>query len=41
MRHHPEIRGWAALVTQNIIHDRELIEYMANAKCVTLFFGLE
>jgi hypothetical protein len=41
MRHHSKIRGWAALVTQNIIHDRELIEYMANAKCMTLFFGLE
>jgi len=41
MRAHPKIRGWAALVTQNIMHDRELIKYMANAKCITLFFGLE
>jgi hypothetical protein len=41
MRNHPKIRGWAALVTQNIMHDRELIKYMADAKCMTLFFGLE
>lgn len=41
MRNHPKIRGWAALVTQNIMHDRELIKYMADAKCITLFFGLE
>jgi hypothetical protein len=41
MRNHPKIRGWAALVTQNVMHDRELIKYMANAKCMTLFFGLE
>jgi hypothetical protein len=41
LRKHPKIRGWAALVTQNIMHDRELIKYMADAKCITLFFGLE
>jgi hypothetical protein len=41
MRKHAKIRGWAALVTQNIMHDRELIKYMADAKCMTLFFGLE
>jgi hypothetical protein len=41
MRTHPKIRGWAALVTQNILHDRDLIKYMADAKCITLFFGLE
>ncbi len=41
MRNHLKIRGWAALVTQNIMHDRELIKYMAGAKCMTLFFGLE
>lgn len=41
MRNHPKIRGWAALVTQNIMHDRELIKDMADAKCMTLFFGLE
>jgi radical SAM superfamily enzyme YgiQ (UPF0313 family) len=41
MRNHPKIRGWAALVTQNVMHDHELIKYMANAKCMSLFFGLE
>ncbi len=41
MRNDPRIRGWAALVTQNVMHDRKLIKYMADAKCMTLFFGLE
>ena len=41
MRNHPKIRGWAALVTQNVMHDHELIKFMADAKCMTLFFGLE
>jgi radical SAM superfamily enzyme YgiQ (UPF0313 family) len=35
------IRGWSALVTQNILRDRELITLIAEAKCVTLFVGLE
>ena len=38
---HRRVRGWAALVTQNILHDRQLIKYMARAKCMTLFVGLE
>jgi len=41
MRDHPRIRGWAALVTQNILHDRPLIEKMASMKCIALFVGLE
>ncbi|MGZ5003335.1 MAG: B12-binding domain-containing radical SAM protein [Chthoniobacterales bacterium] len=41
LRNHPKIRGWAALVTQNVLHDRELISYLARAKCITLFVGLE
>ena len=41
LRNHPKIRGWAALVTQNVLHDRELITYLARAKCITLFVGLE
>src|SRR5204862_6989072 len=24
---HPKVRGWAALVTQNVLHDRELITH--------------
>jgi hypothetical protein len=35
------VRGWAALVTQNIIHDRELIKNLAKMKCIALFVGLE
>lgn len=41
MRTHSKVRGWAALVTQNILHDRELIRRMAASKCVGLFAGLE
>ena len=38
---HPRIRGWSALVTQNILHDRELVRTLAKLKCVALFAGLE
>jgi radical SAM superfamily enzyme YgiQ (UPF0313 family) len=41
IRSHPKIRGWAALVTQNVLHDRELIRHMAASKCIGLFAGLE
>ena len=41
LRMHTRIRGWAALVTQDTLHDRELIKQLAKAKCVTLFVGLE
>ena len=38
---HPKVRGWSALVTQNVLHDRELIRTLARLKCVVLFAGLE
>src|SRR6266478_3615792 len=38
---HPKVRGWAALVTQNVLHDRELITYLAKSKCILLFAGVE
>jgi len=41
MRSHPKVRGWAALVTQNVLHDRELVRHLANSKCMGLFAGLE
>ena len=41
LKAHKSIRGWAALVTQNVIHDRELIVELANSKCMTLFVGIE
>ena len=41
MRRHPKVRGWAALVTQNILNDRELVRHLADCKCVGLFAGLE
>jgi radical SAM superfamily enzyme YgiQ (UPF0313 family) len=41
LKSHPRIRGWAALVTQNILHDRELVRRLAASKCLGLFAGLE
>jgi len=41
LKRHPRVRGWAALVTQNVLHDRALISQLAKAKCVSLFVGLE
>jgi len=38
---HPKVRGWSALVTQNILHDRELVRTLARRKCMVLFAGLE
>jgi hypothetical protein len=41
MRSHPKVRGWSALITQNVLHDRELVRRLAEAKCIGLFVGLE
>ena len=41
MGSHPRVRGWSALVTQNILHDRALIRTLARLKCVVLFAGIE
>lgn len=35
------VRGWVALVTQNVLHDRELVRHLASSKCLGLFVGLE
>jgi hypothetical protein len=41
LRRHRRVRGWSALVTQNVLQDHELIKLMVKAKCVSLFVGLE
>jgi hypothetical protein len=41
LRSHKKVRGWGALVTQNVIHDRELVKTLAKGKCNGLFVGLE
>jgi radical SAM superfamily enzyme YgiQ (UPF0313 family) len=41
MRRHPRVRAWGALVTQDALHDRELIKRLSAAKCRALFVGLE
>jgi hypothetical protein len=38
---HPKVRGWAALVTQNVLADRELVTHLAKSKCMLLFAGVE
>ena len=35
------VRGWVALVTQNVLHDHDLIRRLAATKCLGLFVGLE
>ncbi len=41
LRARRDVRGWGALVTQNILHDRELLRLLARSKCNGLFVGLE
>jgi radical SAM superfamily enzyme YgiQ (UPF0313 family) len=38
---HPRIRAWGALVTQNVLYDRPLLERLSASKCSLLFIGLE
>lgn len=38
---HPRVRGWAALVTQNVLQDRALVTHLAKSKCILLFAGVE
>ncbi len=41
LKSNKKVRGWGALVTQNILHDRELIRRLSVSKCNGLFVGLE
>lgn len=41
MRKNRKVRMWGALVTQNVLRDRDLIRHLAAAKCRALFVGLE
>jgi radical SAM superfamily enzyme YgiQ (UPF0313 family) len=38
---HSRLKGWGALVTQDVLRDHQLIEQMAGAKCRILFTGIE
>jgi hypothetical protein len=38
---HRKIRGWGALITQNVLRDRDMITLMARSKCRALFVGIE
>ena len=37
----PRVKAWGALITQNVLRDRELIAMMARSKCGSLFVGIE
>ena len=41
LRTNRKIRGWGALVTQNVLRDRQLIRRLAESKCNGLFVGVE
>jgi len=36
LKSHPRVRGWVALVTQNVLHDRQLVRHLAASKCLGL-----
>ena len=37
----PQLKGWGALVTSDVLSNKELIRLMADSKCRMLFTGLE
>jgi radical SAM superfamily enzyme YgiQ (UPF0313 family) len=41
LRAHRRVRGWGALVTQDLLHDYEMLRRLAASKCRMLFIGLE
>lgn len=41
LRNHKKIRAWGAMVTQDALHDRKLVDKLAGAKCRAIFVGLE
>jgi radical SAM superfamily enzyme YgiQ (UPF0313 family) len=41
LRGHRKVRMWGALVTQNVLRDRELVRRLGASKCRALFVGLE
>ncbi|MGA7545968.1 MAG: radical SAM protein [Methyloceanibacter sp.] len=38
---HSKVRAWGAMVTQDVLHDHDLINRLAVAKCRVIFIGLE
>jgi hypothetical protein len=41
LRVHPKLRAWGAMMTQDVLHDRDLIKRLAAANCRAIFVGLE
>ncbi len=41
LKRHRKVRAWGALVTQNILKDRDLVRHLADHKCRALFAGVE
>jgi len=38
---HKKVRAWGAMVTQDVLHDRQLLQRLAAKKCRALFTGVE
>jgi hypothetical protein len=41
IKNNRKIKGWGALISQNVLADRKLIKKMAESKCTILFSGIE
>lgn len=41
LREHRRVRAWGALITQNVLQDRETVLHLARSKCRALFVGVE
>jgi radical SAM superfamily enzyme YgiQ (UPF0313 family) len=41
LKRHRRLKGWAALVTQDVLRNRNLVQELARSKCLGLFTGLE
>ena len=41
LRANKKVRAWGAMVTQDVLHDRKLVQCLATKKCRALFTGVE
>jgi len=41
LRSHKKVRAWGAMMTQDALQDRELVDQLAASKCFAIFVGVE
>ncbi len=41
MKNHKRVKSWGALITQDVLRNRKVIQMMADAKCRRVFAGIE